>query len=45
MSAYAKYEDGVLRKVFLVTLDPAAADPNASPPVVYLAGLAQARSL
>lgn len=40
-SAYAKYEDGVLRKVLRVTLDPSQADAAASPPTVYLQGLAE----
>lgn len=43
MSAYAKYEDGVLRKVFACTLDPAQADPGASPPLLYLDELAKVR--
>ena len=38
-----KYEDATLRKVLAVTLDPASAQPQANPPVVYLGQLAQVR--
>ncbi|GAB4813256.1 hypothetical protein N2152v2_000302, partial [Parachlorella kessleri] len=36
-----KYEDATLRKVLAVTLDPADAQPQATPPVIYLGQLAQ----
>lgn len=42
-AAFAKYEDSTLRKVLAVTLDAAAADAAASPPVVHLAALEEVR--
>ncbi|GAB4822698.1 hypothetical protein N2152v2_009744 [Parachlorella kessleri] len=42
-----KYEDATLRKVLAVTLDPADAQPQATPPVIYLgqAGTGERRFL
>jgi hypothetical protein len=43
--AFAVFQDGVLRKVFAVALNPSHVDVNASPPVVHLADLEQASSI
>jgi hypothetical protein len=43
--AFGAFQDGVLRKVFAVALNPSHVDVNASPPVVHLADLEQARSI
>jgi hypothetical protein len=40
--AFEKLQDGALRKVFAVALNPSHVDANASPPVVHLAELEQA---
>lgn len=43
MSAYDKYEDATLRKVFAVTLDPSTATALARPPVLYLEALSKVK--